>query len=134
MGDVDRRARIQRLFADLRGALPEMERLLREAKQQSSREISGLQTVTEEIIKTLHALAPDLPISHRMSSRLAHGTGEVRTMNDAGWLDAARAVIDAFLEAKFFLESGIHCAKVAEKSAQAAPAELAVLLRFYSLS
>jgi hypothetical protein len=42
-------------------------------------------------------------------------------MNDASWIDAARPVVDAFLEATFFLASGIQCAKDAQEPAQAAP-------------
>ena len=42
-------------------------------------------------------------------------------------------VVDAFLEATFILASGIQCAKDAQEPEQAAPAELAVLLRFYNL-
>jgi len=134
VGNVDQSERVERLFANLRRALPEMERLRLEATKHSSRELGGLQTITAQIVRMLEALAPDLPVHHRMVSvgAMAHGTGEVRSMSDAGWIDAARSTVDAFLEAMYFLESGIHCAREAEETARAAAsAELAALLRFY---
>jgi hypothetical protein len=133
MGNANRHEQVQRLFANLRRALPEMERLLHEVTLQSSREICRLQAITAKVVETLHALAPELPINSRVASKVAVGTGAVRSLNDASWIDAARPVVDAFLEAKFFLESGIQCAKKAGDPSQAEPAELAVLLRFYNL-
>jgi hypothetical protein len=70
MGDADRREQVQRLFAN-HAAVAAGHGAGCAAMQQSSREDWRTTNDHREDRETLHALAPDLPINHRMASRVA---------------------------------------------------------------
>jgi hypothetical protein len=125
-----------RLLEKARAALPRLESLLVQADRLSGRE-AALGLVTQEIITELRALAPDRPLNRRFAET-------IQDIQSDDWAEGSmpsgrpvRPVVNAFLQARFFLNLAIHCAK-AESSrllldGPALPSGTVALLRLYEL-
>ena len=119
---------LTRVLDNVRAALPRLEALLAEADRLSGRE-SSLVRFTSDIVAELRALAPDLPLNRAFadamealkSDRLAEGS--MLTV-------APRPIVNAFLQARFFLHLAVHLAK-AHPREESFPQGAQALLRLY---
>ncbi len=120
---------VVRLFEKLRTALPRLERLLLETDRWSGRE-AGLAQVAEAIVAELRALAPDRPLNRRFAE-------VIDEMHEDRWAEGSqpprapeRPAVNAFLQARFFLQLAVHCAKE-NLEGHDLPAGTGALLRLY---
>ncbi len=121
---------VEQLFAQLRHARPMLEELLAATDRLSGRE-ERLGETTESIVRALRELAPGRHLNHGFVAtidRWADGSEPARS--------SGRMLVNAFLQARFFLQLAVHCASQ-EASTLAwqreRPSEVAAFLRLYEL-
>jgi hypothetical protein len=118
------------LFERLLGARPRLEELLDRSDRLSGREDS-LGPTTETIVAELRALAPGRVLNRRfveVIDRWAEGTEPARS--------ADSVLVNAFLQARFFLQLAVHCARQELPrilETRELPGEVVTLLRLYEL-
>ena len=125
-----------RLLENVRTALPRLESLLVQADRLSGRE-AALGLVTQDIVAELRALAPDRPLNRRFAEAIEGIQADHWAEGSMPSGRPVRPVVNAFLQARFFLHLAVHCAK--EESGRlvldgpALPSAAAALLRLYEL-
>lgn len=144
--DADDRPEAQQLFANLRSALPGLERLLDKASSHWASEdgvyrfyhqsfkVFGLQTTTSAIVSALQALAPARPLNEWFMQIVRDGTGKTfeREYNKR-WLEVTRPIVEAFFHARYFLEMVCKYARELDAPPAVMPSGWAAVLHFYGL-
>jgi hypothetical protein len=139
--------RDQELLAKLKGALPDLEKLLTDVSDhwgyedanyrvyhQSFKVFRQAQGATKKIVEALAALMPDRPLNKWFMEIIAAGTGREFTHDDnAHWLEATRPMIEAFFHAKFFLEMAVKYAKELDEAPTMLPSGWAAFLYLYDM-
>ena len=123
---------LTRVLDNVRAALPRLEALLAEADRLSGRE-SSLVRVTSDIVAELRALAPDHPLNRTFVDAIEALKSDVKSDRWAeGSMPAAapRPIVNAFLQARFFLHLGVHLAK-AHPREESFPQGAQAFLRLY---
>jgi hypothetical protein len=119
--DVDERQEVQRIFANLRGSLPELEKLLRDCQSHwgyedgiyrfyhQSFKVYSLQATTSAIVAALALLAPDRKLNEAFLEIVRDGPGKTfeREHNQL-WLEVTRPIVEAFFHARYFLEMAVR--------------------------
>lgn len=95
--------------------------------------VYGLQGSTQSIVQRLQALAPDRPLHPWFVEIVQAGTGKVFQSDDnARWTEVTRPILEAFFQARFFLEMAVRYADLQEPP-QALPSGYAALLYLFGL-
>ena len=149
--DTDDRPEVQRLFANLRAALPDLERLLDECSghwgyedpvyrlYHQSFEVYDLQTTTVRIVAALRALAPTVAPDGRTLNAwflriVEDGTGKTFELeHNQRWLEVTRPIVEAFFHARYFLEMAVRYGRSLQAPPNALPSGWAAFLYPYDL-
>jgi hypothetical protein len=145
-GSVDDRPEVTALFANLRAALPELEKLKARCDgswgaedglyrfYHQSFKVYGLQDMTKSIVDALAALAPDRQLNEWFLLIVAEGTGKIFTNDDnQRWLEVTRPIVEAFLHARFFLDMICKYGRELEAPPNSLPSGWAAVLYLYRL-
>jgi hypothetical protein len=117
------------LFFRLREHLPQLEELLKRVNDEwvyedlvyrfyhASFKVYRIQGYTEEIVKALQALAPDIQLNAWFLEIYRSGTGHTFDMShNRDWLLRGRPMVEAFFHAKFMLEMAVRHGKKLKRS------------------
>jgi hypothetical protein len=133
MGDGARESAV-RLLENVREALPRLESLLAKADDLSARD-PALGRITQEMIAELRAFAPDRPLNRSFAETIEDMQGDLWAEGSAPSGRTGRPVVNAFLQARFFLHLTVHCAHEETRrlplEGEGLPNGAAVLLRIY---
>lgn len=144
--DVDDRAEVQALFANLKAALPKLKELLDGCSDHwgyedpvyrfyhQSYKAYGLQETTEAIVKALQALAPDRPLNEWFVQIVKCGTGKTFEMeHNKRWLEETRPILEAFFHARYFLEMAVRYGEELKQPPRTLPSGWAAFLYLFNL-
>lgn len=144
--DVDQRPAAQELFANLKGALPDLKALLDKCSSHwgyedpvyrfyhHSFKVYRLQETTAEIVKALQALAPGREFHDGFMQIVREGTGKAFELkHNAVWMETTRPILEAFFHARFFLEMAVRYGEGLESPPNMLPSGWAALLYLYDL-
>src|SRR6187551_3252016 len=137
---------VQALFASLKAALPELEKLLHECSGEwgyedpiyrfyhQSFKVYALGRTTTRIVSALQALAPDQQLNEWFVRIVSEGTEKVFTPEDnRHWLEATRPIVEAFFHSRYFLEMAVRYGRQLTVAPQLLPSGWAALLYLYGL-
>jgi hypothetical protein len=143
---MDERPEVQSLFANLREALPSLEKLLKQCNDRwvyddlvyrfyhHSFKVYGWQETTSEIVQALQALAPGVPLNERFSKIVKAGTGKAfRPEHNQRWDEETRPMLEAFFHARFFLEMAVRYGTELTYPPVSLPSGWATFLYLYNL-
>lgn len=137
----------EELLVNIRGRLPELERLLAECAENGQSEdlvyrfwhqslkVYALQQYTERILAALEDLAPDGCTLHPwFSSIVGEGIGKkfILEHND-DWLRHTRPIVEAFFHAEYMLRMVIRYGSELESAPSLLPSGWAALLTLYGI-
>jgi hypothetical protein len=144
--DLDDPEDAQRLFANLRGAMPKLKELLARCSghwgyedpvyrfYHQSFKVFHLQRTTTEIVESLQALAPDRPLNAWFMEIVRSGTGKTfQTDHNRRWTEETRPILEAFFHARYFLEMAVRYGEELEHPPRMLPSGWAALLYLYDL-
>ena len=144
--DVDQRPAAQELFANLKGALPDLKALLEKCSSHwgyedpvyrfyhHSFKVYRLQETTAEIVKALQALAPGRELNDAFMQIVREGTGKAFALeHNTVWMETTRPLLEAFFHARFFLEMAVRYGEGLESPPNLLPSGWAALLYLYDL-
>jgi hypothetical protein len=144
--DHDERPEVVALFARLKAALPQLERLRDQYDSEwqyedrvyrfyhMSFKVYVLQVGTTSITEALQALAPDRQLNDWYRQIVSEGTGKTFvTSHNSRWLEETRPIVEAFFHARYMLEMAVKYGKELEKPPQLLPSGWAALLYLYNL-
>ncbi len=137
---------VQVLFANLKAALPELEKLLARCSGEwgyddplyrlyhQSYKVYWLQDATREIVAALQALAPDRELDEWFTQIVRDGTGRTFQLGDnQRWLACTRPIVEAFFHARYFLEMAVRQGQQLDAPPLVLPSGWAALLCLYEL-
>ena len=143
---MDDRTPVKELFKNLRAQLPALEELLEKCSgswgyedpiyrfYHQSFKVYSLQHQTLEIVATLQALAPDVPLNEWFMSIVRDGTGKTFAIEDnKNWLAATRPIVEAFFHARYFLEMALKYGRELQSPPRMLPSGWAAFLYLYNL-
>jgi len=145
---ADERAEVQRLLANVKGALPELRELLSQCGSEwgyedpvyrlyhQSFKVYGLQATTERIVEALAGLAPEpgKELNAWFVEIVREGTGKTFEMeHNARWLEMTRPIVEAFFHARFFLEMAVRYGEELEEAPRMLPSGWAAFLYLFDL-
>ena len=138
--DVDERQEVQRLFANLRASLPELEKLLRDCQSHwgyedgiyrfyhQSFKVYSLQATTSAIVAALELLAPDRRLNEAFLE-IVRGTGKTfEREHNQRWLEVTRPIVEAFFHGRYFLEMAVRYGTELEEPRRLLPSGWAAFL------
>jgi hypothetical protein len=134
------------LLASIKSAMPELQRLLDACNDHwggedavyrfyhQSFKVYGLQLLTEQIVETLRALAPDRELNAWFTHIVSEGTcKQFEPSQNARWLEVTRPIVEAFFHARYFLEMACRYGRELEAPPNALPSGWASILYLYRL-
>lgn len=142
------------LLANLKAALPELEKLLERASSHwdyedavyrfyhQSFKVYRVQETTTAIVEALAKLLPeplrevrgDQPLNDWFTEIVKQGTGHVFEVEHNGrWLEVTRPIIEAFFHARFFLEMAVKYAKEIDEAPKLLASGWAAVLYLYDM-
>ncbi len=143
---VDDRPAVQELFANLKHALPRLEKLFDQTNQHwvyedkiyrfyhQSFKVFWVQENTLAIVAELQQLAPARELHGWFREIIDSGTGKTFTVADnKNWLPVTRPILEAFFHARFFLEMSVKYGRELEYPPRLLPSGWAALLYLYRL-
>lgn len=111
---------VQMLFASLKAALPDLEKLLHECSGEwgyedptyrfyhQSFKVYALGHTTKRIVSALQALAPERQLNEWFMRIVSEGTNKTFDHeHNARWLEVTRPIVEAFFHARYFLEMAV---------------------------
>lgn len=141
-----RREEEVKLLAAIKESLPKLEGLWAEASghwgyedpvyrfYHQSFKVYGLQEQTAEIVKSLHNLAPHLPLNPWLTKIVEQGAAEQFSPEvNQRWSEATRPILEAFFHARYFLEMACKYGKELSEPPQSLPSGWAAVLYLYGL-
>jgi hypothetical protein len=141
-----RAAREKALLVAIKRKLPALEELLHDANghwgyedcvyrfYHQSFKVYYVQSVTEEIVAALRALAPDATLNEWFSRIVAEGTGKVfEREHNKKWLEVTRPMLEAFFHARYFLEMVCEYGRELQEPPQELPSGWAAVCYLYGL-
>ena len=144
--DLDKREAVVDLLAALHSALPALESLLAEASSHwgyedpiyrfyhQSFKLYSLQAMTERIVASLQALAPETPLNSWFLAILESGTGKTfESSQNKDWVNVTRPIVEAFFHARYFLEMAVRYGRELEDAPAILPSGWAAFLYLYNL-
>ena len=142
----DDRPLVKALFENLLKELPELEKLLNECSDHwgyedpvyrfyhHSFKVYAIQNRTIEIVASLKALLPDVPLNEWFMQIIDEGTGKTFAMEDnKNWLPVTRPMLEAFFHARYFLEMAVKYGKELDQPPRLVPSGWAAFLYLYNL-
>ena len=140
------RAAEERLLAGIKSRLPELEKLLDQARSEwhyedfvyrfyhHSFKVFGVQRMTAGMVAALRELLPERELNRDFLAIIEDGTGKAFEdgTNDR-WLDATRPLIEAFFHARYMLEMAVKFGRVLDEPTDSLPSGWAALLYLYDL-
>lgn len=141
----DTREEVQRLFANLKAALPRLRELLDETERtwredavyrfyHQSFKVYSLQSVTRSIVTALSALAPDRAPNATFSEIIVRGTGrKFAPEHNERWRGETGPILEAFFHARYFLEMAVRYGETLERAPVILPSGWAALLYLFEL-
>jgi hypothetical protein len=136
----------EKLLANIKQRLPELEELLRRADDHwgledgvyrfyhQSFKVYGLQGLTGSIRTALASLLPDRPLNAWFSQIVAEGTGKTfEASHNQDWLRHTRPIVEAFFHAHYFLRMACKYGRELQEPPQAMPSGWAALLYLFDL-
>ncbi len=137
---------VQALFASLKAALPELEKLLAETSGEwgyedpvyrfyhQSFKVYALGHSTKRIVSALQALAPERPLNDWFVRIVAEGTDKkFEHEHNARWLEVTRPIVEAFFHARYFLDMAVTHGRQLKAPPRMLPSGWAALLYLYRL-
>ena len=144
--DVDERQEVQRIFANLRASLPELEKLLRDCQSHwgyedgiyrfyhHSFKVYSLQATTSAIVAALELLAPNRKLNEVFLEIVRDGTGKTfEREHNQRWLEVTRPIVEAFFHARYFLEMAVRYGTKLEQPPRLLLSGWAAFLYLYNL-
>ncbi len=135
-----------RLLANIKAGLPELEALLSRASSHweyedyvyrfyhQSFKVFGVQSMTSTIVAALRALLPDAEMNGDFLTIVAEGTGHrFSTEMNAKWAATTRPLLEAFFHARFMLEMVVKYGRALDTPPQMLPSGWAAVLYLYGL-
>jgi hypothetical protein len=145
-GAVDDRQEVQQLFANLRAALPQLEKLLRDCQghwgyedgiyrfYHHSFKVYSLQETTSAIVAGLQSLAPGRNLNESFMAIVRDGTGKTfEREHNQRWLEVTRPIVEAFFHAQYFLEMAVRYGRQLDHPPRQLPSGWAAFLYLYDL-
>jgi Uma2 family endonuclease len=137
---------VQALFAQLKAALPELEKLLHECSAEwgyedpvyrfyhQSFKVYALGRMTKRIVSALQALAPEQQLNDWFLRLVSEGTDKTfDPEHNRRWLEVTRPIIEAFFHARYFLEMAVTYGQKLKAPPRMLPSGWAALLYLYRL-
>ena len=137
---------VQALFASLKSALPELEKLLEACSgdwgyedpiyrfDHQSFKVYALGPVTKRIVSALQALAPERQLNEWFMRIVSEGTDKsFDHEHNARWLEVTRPIVEAFFHARYFLEMAVTYGRLLTAPPRMLPSGWAALLYLYRL-
>lgn len=137
---------VQVLFASLKAALPELEKLLHECSGEwgyedpvyrfyhQSFKVYALGHATKRIVSALQALAPEQQLNEWFMHIVTEGTDKTFDHeHNARWLEVTRPIVEAFFHARYFLEMAVTYGRQLTAPPRMLPSRWASLLHLYRL-
>jgi hypothetical protein len=144
--DVDDREEVQRVLAQLRASLPELEKLLRDCQSRwgyedgiyrfyhQSFKVYSLQETTSAIVAALQSLAPERRLNESFLAIVRDGTGKTfEREHNRRWLEVTRPIVEAYFHAQYFLEMAVRYGKQLKHPPRQLPSGWAAFLHLYDL-
>ena len=145
LSQVDDRPEVQSLFANLKAAIVELEKLLEACSSHwgyedgvyrfyhQSFKVYALQGSTAAIVAALQALAPGRKLNDWFLQIVKDGTGKAFDMeHNRRWLEVTRPIVEAFFHARYFLEMAVRHGKELEAPPRLLPSGWAAFLYLYN--
>jgi hypothetical protein len=137
----------ERLLANIKSALPELERLLTQVEDHwgmedgvyrfyhgSFKVYYRLQPLTLRMVTTFQALLPDRPLNECFRQIVAEGTGKkFEAAHNEDWLRHTRPIVEAFFHAHYFLKMTCKYGRELDEEPSALPSGWAAVLYLYDL-
>jgi hypothetical protein len=136
----------KQLLANLKAALPQLERLLDECIGEQryvepvyrlyhrSFKVGWAQETTREIVAALQALAPGRQLNEWLTGIVNEGTGRALQRGDNDrFLEVSRPMLEALFHARFFLEMAVRYSRELHDVPATLPSGWAALLYLYDL-
>jgi hypothetical protein len=140
------RAAEERLLANIKQHLPELDALLERARSHweyedyvyrfyhQSFKVFGVQPLTLKIVAELRALLPDATMNRSFLAIIDEGTGRTfATEMNANWDVTTRPLLEAFFHARFMLEMTIKYGRELNVLPESLPSGWAAVLYLYGL-
>jgi hypothetical protein len=144
--DLDDRLEVRDLFAGLKRALPDLEKLLEQSDSHwvyedsvyrfyhQSFKVYALQDATLTIVQALQALAPERHLHESFMRIVTDGTGRTFELeHNQRWLEVTRPILEAFFHARYFLEMAVRYGRRLEAPPRMLPSGWAAFLYLYNL-
>jgi hypothetical protein len=136
----------QRLLANIKERLPELEALLERARSHweyedfvyrfyhHSFKVFGIQSMTSRIVTALRDLLPAAQINRDFLAIIEAGTGHTfSTDMNATWTATTRPLVEAFFHSRFMLEMVVQYGRTLDTPPQTLPSGWAAVLYLYDL-
>lgn len=136
----------QRLLANIKQQLPDLETLLQRANSHweyedyvyrfyhHSFKVFGVQGMTSTIVAALRSLLPDAKMNEDFLAIVTDGTGHTfSTEMNARWLPTTRPLVEAFFHARYMLEMAVKYGRELDEPPQMLPSGWAAVLYLYGL-
>jgi hypothetical protein len=140
------RAAEERLLANIKQHLPELDALLERARSHweyedyvyrfyhQSFKVFGVQSLTLKIVAALRALLPEATMNRRFLAIIEEGTGRTFAIEmNARWDSETRPLLEAFFHARFMLETAIRYGRELSATPEPLPSGWAAVLYLYGL-
>jgi hypothetical protein len=144
--DLDDRPEAQELFKSLKAALPTLKELHENCAEHwvyedgiyrfyhQSFKVFRLQTMTQEIVEKLQALAPKRQLNEWFMQIIHEGTGKTFSPEaNENWLAVTRPILEAFFHAHFFLKMAVKYGHKLKEPPRILPSGWAAFLYLYNL-
>jgi hypothetical protein len=144
MNSGQRRQEEVKLLASIKDALPRLEELWKQANSHwgyedpvyrfyhQSMKVYGVQNQTAEIVSALQDLAPHSPLNLWFTQIVADGGAEQFSPEvNQRWLEATRPILEAFFNARYFLEMVCKYGRELEEPPDSLPSGWAAVLYLY---
>lgn len=95
--------------------------------------VTYLQPSTLEIVEALKQIAPTIPLNPTFCQIIDEGTRNEWGTNSKDTLKASRAIVEAFLHARYFLEMAVKYGEVLETESQRMPSGWAALRMLFNI-
>jgi hypothetical protein len=135
-----------KLLAAIKERLPQLEELLRNLEDHwgledglyrfyhQSFKVYRLQSITEEIAKTLQGLLPDLPLNRQFQEIVSDGTGhKFELSHNADWTKQTRPIVEACFHSYFLLKMVCKYGRELNQFPDALPSGWALVLYLFDL-
>jgi hypothetical protein len=146
VSQIDDRPEVQRLFANLKASLPELDALLKNCSDHwgyedpvyrfyhQSFKVYGIQDTTTKIVAVLQALLPERRLNDWFMKIVSDGTGKAfENEHNRRWLEVTRPMLEAFFQARFFLEMAVRYGKELQNPPNLLPSGWGAFLYLYEL-